>query len=135
MSVEQMTWEEVVDHGRERGLFAKTLYLVITQPTGQFADVFANAEDHLAYQAKLEREGVMVLAGPLGPVGAERTDAWDGVGMFLYRASSLAEATAIAEADPMHSSGARSFTVRKWLLNEGRFELRVSLASGSFELS
>jgi len=133
--VERMTWEEVVEHGRARGLFAKTLYLVTTEPTGKFAEVFANAEDHLAYQAKLEREGTMVLAGPLGPIGAESTEAWDGVGMFVYRAASLAEATAIAEADPMHSSGARRFTIRKWLLNEGRFNLRVSLASGSLDLS
>ena len=38
-----------------------------------------------------------------------------GEGMVIIRAASLAEAQAIAAADPMHSSGARKARVRPWL--------------------
>jgi uncharacterized protein len=37
--------------------------------------------------------------------------------MFIVRAQSLAAARAIAEADPMHASGARQYELRPWLLN------------------
>ena len=50
---------------------------------------------------------------------------WQGEGMVIVRAASLAEARAIAEADPMHSSGARKFRVRPWLLNEGSYTVTV----------
>ena len=45
--------------------------------------------------------------------------------MIIVRAASLAEAIVIAEADPMHSSGARRFHVRPWLLNEGSYTVTV----------
>ena len=38
--------------------------------------------------------------------------------MVIIRAGSLAEAKEIAASDPMHASGARSYTVRPWLVNE-----------------
>jgi uncharacterized protein len=55
--------------------------------------------------------------------------------MFIYRAESLAEATKLAAADPMHSSGARSFTVRAWLLNEGTFSVRLFYSGGKPQIA
>ena len=57
----------------------------------------------------------------------------NGDGMVIIRAGSLAEARAIAEEDPMHQCGARSFTVRPWLLNEGTITLKVRYSDGSRE--
>ena len=43
--------------------------------------------------------------------------------------------TAMAEADPMHKSGARAFKLRKWLVNEGNLSLNIGLSTGKAVLS
>ena len=48
---------------------------------------------------------------------------------------SLAEAREFAAKDPMHSSGARKFTVRPWLVNEGTITIKLNYAKASFEVS
>jgi hypothetical protein len=50
------------------------------------------------------------------------------------RAASRAEAIAIAERDPMHRSGARRFTVRPWMINEGTMTVRLDLSSQKFTI-
>ena len=54
--------------------------------------------------------------------------------MVIIRANSLSEAKQIAATDPMHKSGARSFTVRPWLLNEGTINLSINYSKGNFTL-
>ena len=41
----------------------------------------------------------------------------------------------LAEDDPMHKSGARSFVLRRWMINEGSFTLSVGLSTGGCDLS
>ena len=65
--------------------------------------------EHLAYQKDLEARGITFAAGPFAD--DSETD-WSGEGMIIVRAASVAEATAIAQADPMHRSGVRRFRVR-----------------------
>lgn len=77
--------------------------------------------DHLDYQVRLEREGKLFGAGP---IYAEDADVPEG-GMIILRAKDPAEAKEIADADPMHLHGARSYTVQKWLLNEGAMTFTV----------
>jgi len=55
--------------------------------------------------------------------------------MVVIRAGSLAEAREIAAKDPMHASGARKFTFRPWLVNEGTVTIKLNYAKGSFEVS
>jgi hypothetical protein len=50
--------------------------------------------------------------------------------MFVIRATSLADASRLAALDPMHQCGARSFTIRPWLINEGSLLLRISFSDG-----
>ena len=109
------------------GMLHKDLYVIVTTPTDGMGPVMANLEAHLAHQVEIERSGVMFGAGPLW-ADDERT--WNGEGMFVIRADSLDHARRIADGDPMHSSGARSYTVRPWMLNEGGFELKVSFSNG-----
>lgn len=122
---------EIVATCLERGYLAKQLYVVFTRPTQGIGPVMENLATHLAYQEKLETDGIMFAAGPNWTDDGKE---WEGDGMVVYRAGTLDEATAIAAADPMHSSGARSFTVRPWLVNEGTITVQLGFATGRFTM-
>jgi uncharacterized protein YciI len=117
---------------KNEGLLAKTLYVVFTKPTGGLEPILKNGSEHLEYQRSLERKGIMFGAGPLFTEDGRYATA---EGMIIIRANTLEEARAIAEADPMHKSGARVFTVRPWVLNEGCVEIRINYSSGKFDFS
>jgi uncharacterized protein YciI len=97
-------------------MLRKQLYVIFTKPTNGMDPVMATLNEHLDFQVDLEKRGIMFGAGPMWN---DAEDAWEGEGMVIVRAGSLAEAKALAASDPMHKAGARSFTVRPWLLNEG----------------
>jgi uncharacterized protein len=127
MTERQMPWNDLVTWSREHDLLALRLYVVNSQPTDGLGPVLENLDPHVAYQTRLENEGIMFAAGPL----ADDAEAqWNGEGLFVYRAKSRAEAVEIAENDPMHRSGARRFTVRPWLLNEGTYNVRLFYSGG-----
>ena len=69
-----------------------------------------------------------------GPFLEENEIDWNGEGMVIIRANSINHAKEIANSDPMHSSGARSFIVRPWLLNEGNIEVSLDYSTGKFKL-
>ncbi len=71
------------------------------------------------------------MAGPLSDLSGEQME---GVGMIIYRAESLEAAKALAEADPMHMSGTREFTIRRWLVNEGSFQIDFKLSAQSVRI-
>ena len=74
----------------------------------------------------LEREGIMFAAGPL--FEAEDAGLGERPGLIAIRADSLEEATAIADADPMHTSGTRTYTIRGWRINEGSINVTIKLS-------
>ncbi len=84
-----------------------------------------NLDEHSKFQVDLERRGIMFGAGPFWD---DDETHWSGDGMVIVRAESLAAARAIAAEDPMHTSGARQFTVRPWLLNEGTLTFRLNFS-------
>ena len=110
------TNNELVALSRQSHLLALPMFVLISFPAD--AGIAAVAEAipaHGEYWAKLEEEGVMFAGGPaLTGLGS---DPWGGHAMFIFKAQSLAAAQAIAEADPMHASGARQYELRPWLLN------------------
>ncbi|MGS4887076.1 YciI family protein [Roseibium sp. MB-4] len=114
------------------GMLQKQLYVVFTTPTNGLGPVMENIEEHLKFQVDLEQRGIMLGAGPFW---ADDEHTWNGEGMVIIRADSLDHARQIAETDPMHSSGARSFTVRPWLLNEGRITVEVNFSTGRHAVS
>lgn len=81
---------------------------------------------------ELEREGVMFAAGPMW---TDDEQSWEGEGLVVVRAESRQAAIAIAERDPMHVSGARSFRVRPWLINEGTLSVRLDFSTQKFTLT
>lgn len=110
-------------------MLQKQLYAIFTSPTGGIEPILAVLGEHLAFQVSLEREGTLYAAGPMWSDDEQR---WEGDGMVVVRAGSRAEAIAIAERDPMHRSGARSFRVRPWMINEGTVTIRLDSSSQTF---
>ncbi|RST84441.1 hypothetical protein EJC49_20955 [Aquibium carbonis] len=112
-------------------MLQKQLYAIFTTPAGAIEPVLANMEEHLAFQVSLEREGVLYAAGPMW---SDDEKTWEGEGLVVVRAGSRGEAIAIAERDPMHRSGARRFTVRPWMINEGTLSIRLDMSSQTFAI-
>ncbi|MEP3048932.1 MAG: YciI family protein [Roseibium sp.] len=121
-------WADYKRTAKERGALALELYVVNTRPVGPDADIPGSLPDHLAYQAHLEREGNLAFAGPVSDSSGEEMT---GEGLIIYRAASLEDARALAADDPMHKNGVRTFTIRRWLINEGSFSLSVGLSTKS----
>lgn len=119
-------WNDYKTEAKSRGSLAFELYAVHTVPAGDPASVKATLPDHLAYQNEQERLGNLFLAGPMSD---ETGDQMEGMGLVIYRAASFEDARMIAENDPMHKSGARTFTLRRWMINEGALTLSVSLSA------
>ena len=100
------SWQQHIDRVTAKGLLAKRLYVILTTPSGGLDALNERLGAHLAYQKDLEARGITFAAGPFADDAEEE---WSGEGMIIVRAASLAEAKAIADADPMHASGARRF--------------------------
>jgi uncharacterized protein YciI len=86
--------KEIIELSKERGYLAKQLYVIFTTPTNGIAPVLEHLQQYLEYQELLERKGVMFAAGPHWSDDEQR---WEGDGMVVVRAGSLAEADAIAK--------------------------------------
>ena len=121
-----VAWADYKAEAKSRGALALELYAAISTPVKEPQDVKASLPDHLAYQAQLERAGSLAFAGPMSDETGEHMQ---GTGLIIYRADSLEAARILAENDPMHQSGARSFTLRRWLINEGSLNLSVGLST------
>ncbi|RMH47991.1 MAG: hypothetical protein D6686_11595 [Alphaproteobacteria bacterium] len=126
-----VAWKEYRRIARERGALALELFVVESTPAGDAEAVRAQLPGHLAHQRRMEESGALVLAGPLSDASGEEMT---GAGLIVLRAASMEEARALAEADPMHASGARRFTLRRWLVNEGSLTLSVGLSTGRVRL-
>ena len=129
MSEPKVTKQDILNASSQ--MLNKDLYVVFTKPTNGLGPVMENIKEHLKFQVSLEERGIMFGAGPFWE---DNEIDWSGEGMVIIRAGSLTEAKKIAATDPMHKSGARSFTVRPWLLNEGTINLSVNYSKGSFTL-
>ena len=78
-------------------------YLVLTLRRPQFDP--AVIAPHYAHLDRLRESGALELAGPFPDQNG---------GAYVLRAASLAEAQALAFADPLHFSGASDVSVREW---------------------
>lgn len=126
-----VAWADYKAQAKSRGALALELFVAQSTPVQAPEQVKAVLPDHLAYQAELERAGNLAFAGPMSDETGEHMQ---GMGLIIYRAESLEAARSLAEADPMHKSGARSFVLRRWMINEGSFTLDVALSTGGLSL-
>ena len=125
-------WEDYKKSAKARGALGFELYAVQTTPIGTPEEMQATLPDHFAYQAKLEAEGKLFLAGPMSDLTGEMME---GIGLIIYRASSMEEAVALADADPMHREKVRSYTLRKWMINEGSPRIETGLSAQKVRLT
>lgn len=121
-----VAWADYKKEAKSRGALALELYVAMSTPAKEPQDVKASLPDHLAYQAELERAGSLAFAGPMSDETGEHMQ---GMGLIIYRAESLEAARALAEGDPMHASGARTYVLRRWMINEGSLTLSVGLST------
>jgi hypothetical protein len=127
-----VAWADYKAEAKSRGALALELYVATSTPAKEPQDVKASLPDHLAYQAELERAGALAFAGPMSD---DSGDQMQGMGMMVYRAESLEAARALADNDPMHKSGARTYVMRRWMINEGSMTLSVGLSTGHVTLT
>ncbi len=109
------------DVGESLGL---QLYVVLSRATDLHA-VKEHLPSHRSYLAKMEDDDVLFAAGPLWTSDEQ---SFEGDGLLVYRAANVAAARKIADADPLHSSGARTYEIMPWLLNDGSLNVRVVLS-------
>ena len=132
MTEKMLTWRQRIDDARAEGLAAREYFVVFTRPKAGKEAVQRHLGIHLEYQRELEKRGIIVAAGPLSDEAGQE---WTGRGLIVLRAESLAAARAIADADPMHRDGVREYDISPWLMNEGSFTLKISLAAQKVEFA
>lgn len=124
-------WDDYGETSRARGSLAMEVFVCMTSPARPGPPPADLLDAHLAYQIELEAAGKLFLAGPLSD---EAGEVMSGSGMMIYAVDTIADAIAVAKADPMHSAGQRTFTVQAWRLNEGAPMPGLRLSSRSFSL-
>ena len=75
--------------------------------------------------SKICRKVVKTLVAGKGEDGARKH------GMIIVRADSFEQARAIADRDPFHKAGLRSYSVDRWSLNEGSLTFTVNFSDQS----
>jgi uncharacterized protein YciI len=110
-------------------LLGKEMYLVVARPV-RSAEIEKRLADHIAHQIDMEKRGIMFAAGPLYARGSDIPEA----GMFVLRANSFEEAEALANEDPLHKAGLRTFTLQKWRVNEGSVTITVNYSDQSMKI-
>jgi len=75
---------------------------------------------HLNHQVDLEKRGIMFAAGPVTDVNGKAE-----YGLVVVRAQSAEEAKHIADSDPMHINGLRTYTLHQWNLHEGHIDFGI----------
>jgi uncharacterized protein len=120
--------DESHDHLTRRFL-GKELYVIVTTPVAPRAELDKLLPQHLEHQVRLEKAGIMFAAGPLSKEDGTRVG-----GMIVIRAESFAAAKAIADTDPFHKAGLRTYTLTRWTVNEGSYSIRINYSDQSVSI-
>jgi uncharacterized protein YciI len=110
----------------ERAFLGKELYVVVTTPAAPREQIERLLPAHLEHQVRLEKAGIMFAAGPMFAEDGTRVG-----GMIVIRAGSFEAARAIADSDPLHKAGLRTYTLTRWLVNEGSYSVRINYSDQS----
>jgi len=126
------SWSQYREIASSRGALAFELYVVESTLAKSPQDVQSVLPQHLEYQSEMEDAGRLFLAGPMSDASGEEMS---GGGLIIYRASSMDDARSLADNDPMHQSGARTYSLRRWLVNEGSISLSMGLSAQKIKLA
>ena len=111
-------------------MYGKKFWVAITKAAKSRDEIMKDIEPHLRHQIATEKKGVMFGAGPLTGPGVEP----GSLGLIVVRAENEAEARKIFDADPLHASGARTYDLYQWTMNEGRINISIDLSDSSYVL-
>ncbi|MCE7029404.1 YciI family protein [Jiella avicenniae] len=106
-------------------------YLIENRLLTKPDDLKEKIREHLLYMIDLEKSGTLFLSGPL----YDDSGAMTGNGMTIIRAGSFEEAEAIASRDPFVEAGYREPRIHRWVVNEGRVNVRLDLSDKSSSLA
>ena len=124
-----MTWEAYGQKCRDAGNLAYEVFACFSTPNQPGPPPADTLAAHKAYVASLETSGQLFLAGPLS---TEDGTLMSGGGLLVFRVPDLETAIALAENDPVHKEGIRSFKIQAWRLNEGSPVPGLRLSNSSF---
>ena len=111
-------------------MLKKQLWVIITKRVAPPEEMKKHLKAHLEHQISLEKQGIMYGAGP-ATVPGENEPAF---GLIIIRASNSDEARRIADRDPMHAAGVRTYTLYQWSMNEGRLNITVDFSDRTYRL-
>jgi uncharacterized protein YciI len=107
----------------------KELYVIRTRPVVPREKLETLLAEHLEHQIGLEKSGVLFAAGPLFDRDGKNIG-----GQIIVRAKSFDEAREIADSDPFHRAGFRTYGIERWSLNEGRIGITLGFSDQSMSL-
>ena len=108
----------------------KRLWVIMSRAVAAPDEIAKHRLQHLEHQVRLEKAGILFGAGPLSDAQGERV----GIGLIIIRAGTAEDARRIADSDPMHISGVRTYTLHQWSLNEGRLNISIDFSDRSYRL-
>lgn len=129
ISKESKVTDVTIEELRKK-MLGKKLWVVMSRRVVPVEQVQKHTRDHLLYQIKLEKDGIMYGAGPAVAPGASEPS----FGLIVIRAKDEADARRIADADPMHKEGVRAYELYQWTVNEGSIRLTVNFSDQTFKL-
>ena len=107
----------------------KELYVVRARPVVPREKLETLLAEHLEHQIGLEKAGVLFAAGPLFDREGKNIG-----GQIVLRAKSFDEAQAIADSDPFHKAGFRTYSIERWSMNEGRISITLDYSDQSMRI-
>lgn len=107
-------------------------FIVTSKAQKPLSEIQQHLEAHMHYIAKLELTGQLLMAGPLCN---EDGTTWNGDGQLVFVVSDIAEALALAQEDPLHTSGSRSYKIRPWIVNVGSMQLSLRFSTRTLNIT
>lgn len=108
-------------------MMAAEYYLIESRMLADPSELGPKLMEHLRFMIELEKEGTLLLSGPL----YDRDGKMTGEGVTIIRAESFDAAEQIALRDPFVVAGLREPRVRPWIANEGRINITLDLSDRS----
>ena len=108
-------------------MMAAEYYLIESRMLADPSELGPKLMEHLRFMIELEKEGTLLLSGPL----YDRDGKMTGEGVTIIRAESFDAAEQIARRDPFVVAGLREPRVRRWVANEGRINITLDLSDRS----
>jgi uncharacterized protein YciI len=110
-------------------MLKKRLFVALTKAIVGGEDLLPFVAGHLAYMNDLESEGKLFASGPFVQEGVLVGD-----GLTILQTSTIEEANALMQAEPLIQRGLRQFDLRPWELREGRMTITLNASTSGFRL-